>query len=169
VGVPSPAASLTEALRERGPRIFVLLVAAAVLQTVARLPDSPLATVGFLVALFIAARLDEAGAVALSFSLVSKGLPPALALVALAAGPLARPPFSAGRAALSFAVALGGVFVVGLYQPHAAFGASDSIAAQVAASPWGCAAAVALLLFAFRSVWMEGARGWFAPLRHRAG
>jgi hypothetical protein len=169
VFVPSPPASLTEALRERGPRIFVLLVAAAVLQTVARLPDSPLATLGFLFALFIAARLDEAGAVALAFSLLGKGLSPALALVALAAGPLARPPFSPGRAALSAAVALAGVFVVGLYQPYAAaFGLRDSIAAQVAASPWGCAAAVTLLLFAFRGVWMQGARGWFAPLRHRA-
>jgi hypothetical protein len=69
-----------------------------------------------LIALLIAARLDEAGAIAVASALLHEGLPPTAVVAALAIGPLARRPF---------------------------------------------------LLLALRSVWNQGVRGWFSPLRHR--
>ena len=43
---------------------------------------------------------------------------------------------------------------------HAALGA------QALASPFGAAAALVLVAMAVATLWSEGVRGWFAPLRH---
>jgi hypothetical protein len=42
----------------------------------------------------------------------------------------------------------------------------DPVSAQVAAFPACAAAAAALIAITLATLWREGARGWFAPLRH---
>ena len=42
----------------------------------------------------------------------------------------------------------------------------DAFGAQASASPLGTAAAFILVALALATLWSEGVRGWFAPLRH---
>ena len=168
--VPSPPLPLVSAIRERAPRLLLLLLSAAAIEaSLTRLPDSPLAIAGMLLGLFIAARLDEAGAVAVASSLLHKGLPPAAVLAAMAAGPLARGPYDWRRIALSGAlVAVAGLSRL-LPQVQAEWDSRAPLLQQLSATPLGAAAAGILLLLALRSLWTQGARGWFSPLRHPEG
>ena len=45
-------------------------------------------------------------------------------------------------------------------------GFHEPVAAQIAASPFGAVSAAMLIAIALATLWREGARGWFAPLRH---
>ena len=159
-----------EAVRERAPRLLLLLMAAAAIEaSLERLPDSPLATAVMLFVLLLAARLDEAGAVAVASTLLHKGLPPAAVLAALAAGPLVRAPLQWRRIASS-AVLVGAAALWRLLpQSRSAWDSREALAAQLTASPLAAAAAAILLWLALRSVWTQGVRGWFSPLRHREG
>ena len=167
VFVPAPPLPLVAAVRERAPRLLLLLVtAAAVEASLERLPDTPLAALGMLLGLVIAARLDEAGAVAVASALLHKGLPPWAVLAALAAGPLLRGPYDWRRIAASGAVVAAAALSRLLPQAQAAWDSRAPLSQQLAASPLGAAAACVLLLLALRSLWTQGARGWFSPLRH---
>jgi hypothetical protein len=42
----------------------------------------------------------------------------------------------------------------------------EPVAAQLASSPVGAAAAAALIALGLATLWSAGVRGWFAPLRH---
>ena len=194
-GLPPPpetTGALPELLaevRHRAPPLLALLVVAAGLEaSTPLLPQGivPLATLG--AALLLAARLDEAGAVAVAAVLVRKGFDPGIAVALVALGPLtrtaslralaARARFR-GVAALSilalFALGAGKLLSIsGLLSraKPAADGAfaslRDSLFAQVAAAPLGAASAALLIGIALTTLWSAGVRGWFAPLRHSA-
>jgi len=181
-----PAASeLVSIVRQRAPPALALLMAAAGLEVSMRsFPASPVAALALIAAIGLAARLDEAGAIVLAAVLVGKGLDPGIAVALLAFGPLTRaamvralgkPWRAAATLILDCAVALAGgkalsasgalsaaqhVVSNALRNVHA------GIAEQTAASPLGAAAAVILLALALATLWSEGVRGWFAPLRH---
>jgi hypothetical protein len=145
--------------------------------------------VALLLLLAFAARLDEAGAVAVAAVFVRKGLDPGLAVALLALGPLTRAALLRTLAArgrllgaaaliLQCAVALAAgrlLSVSGVLAgaPAAAeqglSGVRGALAGQVAASPLEAAAAVVLVALALATLWSAGARGWFAPLRHGPG
>jgi zinc transporter ZupT len=157
-----------DAVRVRAPRLLLLLIAAAAIElSLDRLSDSPAVAIGLLVALLIAARLDEAGAVAVASPLLHKGLPPAAVLAALALGALARGPFEWQRTALSAAVIAAAGFSHWLQRTPSSWDLRAPLANQIAASPLGAVAAAALILLALHSLWMQGVRGWFIPLRHK--
>jgi hypothetical protein len=167
---PEPRMGPVEAVREHGPRIFLLLVAAAAIETsFERLPVAPLSQAGVVLALALAARLDEAGAVAVAAALLHKGLPAPAVLAALALGPLVRRQPDKLRLILSGAV-VGAAAWTGLLvsKPVVAWDSRSPMGEMLSASPIGAAAAAVILLLALRSLWMQGARGWFSPLRHRA-
>ena len=189
-GARPPAVELIASIRERAPAVLTLLmVAAGVEFSTSSFPTSPVPAAALLLLLAFAARLDEAGAVAVAAVLVRKGLDPGLAVALLALGPLTRAPllrrFAArgrllGAAALIIqgAVALGAgrlLSVSGVLAgaPAAAeqglSGVRGALAGQVAASPLAAAAAFVLAALALATLWSAGARGWFAPLRHGPG
>jgi len=53
-----------------------------------------------------------------------------------------------------------------LIAAHALEGVRESVQTQLTSSPLSAAAAVILLAMALATLWSEGVRGWFAPLRH---
>ncbi|HEX4386872.1 MAG TPA: hypothetical protein VH083_28150 [Myxococcales bacterium] len=168
--LPAPPLPLIDCVRERAPRLLLLLLSAAAVEaSLTHLPDSPLAIAGMLLGIFIAARLDEAGAVAVASSLLHKGLPPAAVLAALAAGPLLRGPYDWRRIALSFALVAGAAVSRLLPQVQAGWDSRAPLLQQLSSSPLGACAAAILVVLALRSLWTQGARGWFSPLRHREG
>lgn len=189
---PETTGALPELLaevRHRAPPLLALLVVAAGLEaSTPLLPQGIVPLAMLAAALLLAARLDDAGAVAVAAVLVRKGFDPGIAMALVALGPLtrtaslralaARARFR-GVAALSilalFALGAGRLLSIsGLLSraKPAADGAfaslRDSLFAQVAATPLGAASAALLIGIALTTLWSAGVRGWFAPLRHSA-
>jgi hypothetical protein len=179
-------AELVAVVRQRAPALLTLLMAAAGLQTsMESFPASFVAAGGLLAAVVLAARLDEAGAIAVAAVLVGKGMDPGIAVALLALGPLTRsaPARALGRRPATAAAVLAAEFAVAIGAGKALSGSGALAAAQVAAqhaletvrnalgsqalsSPLGAAAAVVVVALALATLWSEGVRGWFAPLRH---
>jgi hypothetical protein len=180
-------AELVAAIRARAPALLTLAIAAAVLEVSAgEFPRSFVPAGALLLVLAFCARLDEAGAVMVAAVLVRKGLDPGIAIALLACAPLTRPAMVRalgwrGRAAAAAAIALecGGAIAVGRVLSasgvlagvpavvnQALRGVGESLSVQVASSPLATAAAVVLVALALATLWSEGVRGWFAPLRH---
>jgi zinc transporter ZupT len=178
---------LRDVVRARAPALLTLLMAAAGLEVSTRVfPGLFIPAAALVAVVVLAARLDEAGAAAVAAVLVSKGLDPGIALALLATGPLTRTGFVRALAVRRRATA--GLMVVGACAAAVLFGwllsaagalrtavptvgqalgsVRDPLGAQVVASPVGTAAAVILLALAAATLWSEGVRGWFAPLRH---
>ncbi len=174
-------------VRTRAPPLFMLLVAAASLEvSAAAFPSNPFAATALLVAIALAARLDDAGAVLLAAVLVRKGLDPGFAIAMLVIGPITRTALLRDLAARrrGFAAAIfAGQFAVSLAAGKllAASGAlasaqaaataalrniGESLPDQVTSSPLATAAAVVVIGAALATLWSEGVRGWFTPLRH---
>jgi zinc transporter ZupT len=175
------------AVRTRAPALLALLMAAAGLEVSTRTFPGALVPAAALVAVVVlAARLDEAGAVAVTAVLIRKGLDPAIAVALLAIGPLTRTgllrALAGGRRAVGIAIAAGGgalalvagwlLSISGLLATapaaveQAMRGVRDPLAVQAASSPIGVAAALILAGLAVATLWSQGVRGWFAPLRH---
>ena len=148
-------------------------------------PTALVARAALLVVIVLAARLDEAGAIAIAAVLVGKGLDPGIAVALLALGPLTRSAVAramARRLAVARAIlAVEVVVAVGAARLLSGSGAlagsqaaarqalhdvRNAFAAQVAAAPFGVVAATILVAVALATLWSEGVRGWFAPLRH---
>ena len=180
-----PVAELFSIIRQRAPPLLALLMAAAGLEvSTETFPGSLVAAGVLIVVVALAARLDEAGAVAVAAVLVHKGLDPGIAVALLAVGPLTRAavvrslgarPRAALALLLEFAAALGAGKVLSasgvlsgaqVAAAHALQNVRAAVAAQAAASPLGAAAALILVAVALTTLWSEGVRGWFAPLRH---
>ena len=180
-------AELAAMVRTRAPRLFMLLLGAASLQVSASaFPSGGLAVAALLAAIALAARLDETGAVLIAAVLVRKGLDPGLAIALLAIGPiLRRPPLRdlAARGRAAAAAVFAGQCAVAVLAGKAlsATGAlasaqvvattalrniGESLPGQAAASPIATAAAVVVIGAALATLWSEGVRGWFTPLRH---
>jgi len=189
---PPPDASgvwpeLLAQIRQRAPPLLALLVVAAGIEVSApALPQGLVPLVALAAALLLAARLDDAGAVAVAAVLVHKGFDPGVAIALVALGPLirtasiralaARFRFN-GVAALAILAlfALGAGWLVSISGAlararPAADGAlaslRDSLPAQSAAAPLGAASAVLLIGIGLTTLWTAGVRGWCAPLRH---
>ncbi|HEY2028480.1 MAG TPA: hypothetical protein VGH20_04640 [Myxococcales bacterium] len=164
-GWRAPPLSPVAAVRERGPRFFLLLVAAAAIESsFDRLPTTPLGIAGVVIAVAVAARLDEAGAVLIAAAVLHQGFAPLAVLAGLALGPVT---LDWKRLALSAAVVAAATRVV-VFRPLLPWDLRSGLSAQVTASPLAAAAAVVVVVLALRSLWTQGARGWFSPLRHRA-
>jgi uncharacterized protein len=177
---------LVAAVRERAPALLTLVIVAAVLEVSAGAFPTPFVpAAALLLLLALCARLDDAGAVVVAAVLVRKGLDPGIAIALLVCGPLTREAVVRilggwGRAAAA-AIALEcvGAIVAGLLLSlsgalsampavanQALRGVREPLAVQVASSPLAAAAAVVLVALAIATLWSEGVRGWFAPLRH---
>ncbi len=183
---PAPfAAELVSIVRRRAPPLLALLMAAAGLEVSAEtFPGSLPAVAALALAIVLAARLDEAGAVAVAAVLVHKGIDPGIAVALLVFGPLTRAAVvrALGRPArASAALTLGCAATLGVGKALSTSGAlapaqaaasralegvRGAIGAQAIASPFAAAAALVLLALALLTLWSEGVRGWFAPLRH---
>jgi len=181
------AAEMVDAVRLRAPALVALLLGAAGLEVTGHeFPRAFLPAAALLILLALAARLDEAGAMAVAAVLVHRGLDPGIAVALVALGPLTRAPLlrilgNRGRAlaalalGIEMAVALGAARVVSqtgllasapLVAKHVLGGVRDSFRAQLASAPVGAAAALVLVVLALATLWSEGVRGWFSPLRH---
>jgi len=177
---------LVAAVRERAPALLTLVIVAAVLEVSAgAFPTSFVPAAALLLLLALCARLDDAGAVVVAAVLVRKGLDPGIAIALLVCGPLTRDAVArilGGRgraAAATIALECVGAIVAGLLLSlsgalsampavanQALRGVPGPLAVQVASSPLAAAAAVVLVALAIATLWSEGVRGWFAPLRH---
>src|SRR5438309_762977 len=178
---------LVAAVRERAPALLTLVVVAAVLEVSARaFPTSFVPAAALLLLVAFCARLDEAGAVVVAAVLVRKGLDPGIAIALLACGPLTRAAMvrilgGRGRGAAAAAVVLecvgaivagrllslsGALTAMPAVANQALRGVREPLAVQLASSPLAAAAAVVLVALAIATLWSEGVRGWFAPLRH---
>ena len=118
--------------------------------------------------LAVAARLDEAGAVAIAAILVRHGMHPAFAVIVMIIGTTLRR-FSLQRWLAASAAALGAFWLSAAPRGPVIFdlfALRDPVSAQVSASPAGAASAAVLIAMVLTTLWREGARGWFAPLRH---
>ena len=183
---PQPAApELVSIVRQRAPSLLALLMAAAGLELSATsFPGPSLAAGALLVALVLAARLDDAGAVAVAAVLVHKGLDPAIAVALLALGPLTRSTLvrafgGRSRAALAMVLECGAALgaakllsasgaLAGARSAagHALQNVRSGLGLQLLESPSAAAACLILVALALVTLWSEGVRGWFAPLRH---
>lgn len=184
---PGVVADVVAAARERAPPLLALLILAAGLEvSTGVLPSGLVSLTVLAVVIAGAARLDEAGAVALAAVLVHKGFDPGLAVALVAIGPLTRTKLvrtlaqgSSRRAGAALAViavaalAAGGLISASGIAARAVPAAShalgslrDPVAAQAAGSPLGAASAAVLIAIALATLWTAGVRGWFAPLRH---
>ncbi|HTO98353.1 MAG TPA: hypothetical protein VMK66_14990 [Myxococcales bacterium] len=182
---PAPA-ELVAVVRQRAPALLTLMLAAAGLWvSMDSFPASFLPTAALLAVVALSARLDEAGAVAVGAVLIAKGLDPGIAVALLALGPLTRSAVarSLGDRPATAALAL---LVEGIFAPgagkllsfsgalagataavsHALQNLREGAGEQAASSPLGAAAAVVLVGLALATLWSEGVRGWFSPLRH---
>jgi len=178
---------MVAAVRERAPALLTLVIAAAVLEASAgAFPGSFVPAAALLLVVALSARLDEAGAVVVAAVLVRKGLDPGIAIALLACGPLTRAGMvralaGRGRAAAAGLIALecvgaiaagrllsasGALAAMPAVANRALRGVGEAVSAQVASSPLSTAAAVVLVALAIATLWSEGVRGWFAPLRH---
>ena len=178
---------LVAAVRERAPALLTLVVVAAVLEVSARaFPTSFVPAAALLLLVAFCGRLDDAGAVVVAAVLVRKGLDPGIAIALLACGPLTRPAMvrilgGRGRGAAAAAIVLecvgaivagrllslsGALTAMPAVANQALRGVREPLAVQVASSPLSAAAAVVLVALAIATLWSEGVRGWFAPLRH---
>jgi len=178
---------LVAAVRERAPALLTLVVVAAVLEVSARaFPTSFVPAAALLLLVAFCARLDDAGAVVVAAVLVRKGLDPGIAIALLACGPLTRAALvrilgrrGRGAAAAAMVLECVGAIVAGwllslsgaltampAVSDQALRGVREPLAVQVASSPVAAAAAVVLVALAIATLWSEGVRGWFAPLRH---
>ena len=180
-------AELLSEIGQRAPPLLALLIAAAGLEaSTPSLPPGLLPTAALAVALALAARLDEAGAVAVAAVLVHKGFDAGFAIALVALGPFTRaaavralpvrPRLRAG--ALALIAALGAGWLISRFDflaaarsaaDRALAGLRAPLAAQLSAAPLGTAAAAVLLCIALATLWTAGVRGWFAPLRHGPG
>lgn len=181
------SAWLAAAVRVRAPPLLMLAIAAAGLDVSARsFPSGALAAAALCLVIALAARLDEAGAALIAAVLVRKGLDPGLAVALLAVGPITRAALvrlladrGRIRAVAEVAIASAATLAAGkLLSSAGALRAAQVTAAgalqhlgeplplQVSASPLAAAAAMVLILAALGTLWSQGARGWFAPLRH---
>ena len=98
---PPVLAGLLASVRRQGPPLLLLLVVAAGFEVSAlALPAGLLPRLTLALALLFAARLDQAGAVAVAAVLVGKGFDPGLAVGLLALGPATRGSLDAVRSAL---------------------------------------------------------------------
>jgi hypothetical protein len=184
---PRPVlAELVAVVRQRAPALLTLLLAAAGLETSTHaFPTSLVPAAALLAVIALAARLDEAGAVAVAAVLVGKGLDPGIAVALLALGPLTRAALAralarrlataAGVLVVECVVAFGagkllsssGVLAgAQLAARQALQGVHAALGTQAMTSPFGAAAALVLAAMAVATLWSEGVRGWFAPLRH---
>ena len=179
-------AEILAAVRARAPALLTLLMAAAGLEVSTRAFPRELVPAAALVAIVaLAARLDEAGAAAVAAVLVRKGLDPGIAIALLAIGPLTRTGFiralmerrvaAAALVATRAAAALvagwllsisGALAAAPAAVDHAMRGVRDPLGVQAASSPFGAAAGLILVGLAIATLWSQGVRGWFAPLRH---
>jgi hypothetical protein len=165
----------------------MLAIAAAGLDVSARsFPSDPVTAAALCLVIALAARLDEAGAALIAAVLVRKGLDPGLAVALLAVGPITRAALlrllaDRGRLRAVAEVAIGSVAALAAGKLLSAGGAlraarvtasgalqhlGEPLPLQVAESPLAAAAAVVLIVAALGTLWSQGARGWFAPLRH---
>jgi len=190
-GRAAPSRSVSEwlaaAVRVRAPPLLMLSIAAAGLDVSTRaFPSHPLPALALCAAVALAARLDDAGAALIAAVLVRKGLDPGVAVALLAVGPVTRGALlhflaHRGRARAAAEVAIACAAALALGKLVSATGAlraaqgtaaqafqhlADPLPAQVAASPVAAGAAALLIAAALGTLWSEGVRGWFAPLRH---
>jgi hypothetical protein len=175
------------AVRARAPALLTLLMAAGGLEVSTRAFPGALIPAAALVAIVaLAARLDEAGAAAVAAVLVHKGLDPGIAIALLAIGPLTRTGYiralmdrrrAAGIAIVAAEVAVtlmagrllslsGALASAPAAADQAMAGVRDALGVQAASSPFGAAAGLILIALAIATLWSQGVRGWFAPLRH---
>jgi hypothetical protein len=159
---PEPG-SLLPAIRERAPRVLALLVAASAIGLIEQMPDSLIDRAGLTLAVLLAARFDEAGAVLVAAVLMARGFPPPLALLGLALGPFARKRTDMARAAISAGIATLVAVTHFLPDQPQPWSFPEPLATQA-----GLAAVLVLAVLAARALWLQGARGFFSPLRHRA-
>jgi hypothetical protein len=178
---------LAAAVRMRAPPLLMLSIAAAGLDVSAgSFPSDPLPALALWLVVALAARLDDAGAALIAAVLVRKGLDPGIAVALLAIGPITRVALvrlladrgrirAAAELAIASAAALGAGKLLsalgGLRGAQAAAEAAlqrlgEPLPAQVGAAPVAAAAAALLIAAALGTLWSEGVRGWFAPLRH---
>jgi len=171
------AAELLSVVRERAPRFFTLLVAAAGLDvSCGPFPAHGFSSIALIAAIAVAARLDEAGGVLFAAILVAKGLHPGIgvAMVVLVSAARALRTPARLQAALLALVALGTIAALsaaGTLRPSGSGVLAhlrEPIAAQAAGTPLGLAAGTVLLALALVTLWGAGVRGWFSPLRHGA-
>ena len=184
-GRPPPVlAGLLFSVRQHGPPLLLLLAIAAGLEvSTSALPAGFIKQLALSLALLLAARLDVAGAVAVTAVLVRKGFDPGLAIALVALGPMTSGALESLRRAgrrtvvlrftLFAAIALGATLSGLLTPEHPAIDRAFALArhpfgAQFAGSPLSAASAVILFAIAIATVWEAGVRGWFAPLRHGA-
>jgi hypothetical protein len=178
---------LAAAVRVRAPPLFMLSIAAAGLDVSARsFPTGPLAVLALCAVIALAARLDDAGAALIAAVLVRKGLDPGVAVALLAIGPITRAALvrllaDRGRLRAAAEVVIASAAALGIGELLSSAGAlrgaragaaaalqhlGEPLSAQVAASPVAAAAAAILIAAALGTLWSEGVRGWFTPLRH---
>ena len=187
-GAPrNPVVEMVDLVRQRAPALVALVLGAAGLEVSAHaFPTSFVPAAALLVLLALAARLDEAGAMAIAAVLVRKGLDPGIAVGVLALGPLTRGALfrtlaARGRTVAAAAIlveavaalaagkviSLSGVIATAPVVAELALrGLRDTFVEQVASSPLSAAAALILVALALATLWSEGVRGWFSPLRH---
>ena len=183
---PSVLAGLLATVRQQAPPLLLLLLVAAGLEvSSSALPAGLWSQLTLSLALLFAARLDQAGAVAVAAVLVRKGFDPGLAIGLVALGPMSRGVLEslrgtargggALRLSLFAALALGaaplssGLLLAAHPSADRAFAlVRGPVFAQLAASPLGGASAAVLVALALATLWQAGVRGWFSPLRHGA-
>ena len=181
---PSVLAGLLATVRQQAPPLLLLLLVAAGLEvSSSALPAGLWSQLTLSLALLFAARLDQAGAVAVAAVLVRKGFDPGLAIGLIALGPMSRGVLEslrgtargggALRLSLFAALALGaaplssGLLLAAHPSADRAFAlVRGPVFAQLAASPLGGASAAVLVALALATLWQAGVRGWFSPLRH---
>jgi hypothetical protein len=177
---PGVISEVEDEVRQRAPRLLMLIVLAAGLEVATpALPGGLLADLVISIVLLLAARLDPAGAVAMSAVLVRKGFDPGVAVAVIALGPMlaaaVRRAATRRRAAIAVALFVAAVFASNVLASarvaadHAFLALREPLLVQARAAPIGAASAAVLVLLALRTLWSEGARGWFAPLRHGPG
>ncbi|HYY52760.1 MAG TPA: hypothetical protein VE755_07805 [Myxococcales bacterium] len=180
-------AELLAVVRARAPALLTLLMAAGGLEvSTSAFPGAVVPAAALIAIVALAARLDEAGAAAVAAVLVRKGLDPGIAIALLAIGPLTRTGFiralverrhvvGAAMAAAEAAAALVAGWMLSISGVLAAApaaadqamrGVRDPLGIQAASSPFGVGAGLILVGLAIATLWSQGVRGWFAPLRH---
>lgn len=164
----APAALLRH-VRGSGPSIFAVLVAAAGFAVSPSPGGGTLVTALLMMVVALAARLDEAGGVALAAVLVGRGLDAGAALAMLVCAPLLRREMARRRLPWILPLAAAAISMLldwlGALRP-APLDLAQPLGALAGSSPLGAGSAAVLLALALFTLYSAGARGWFAPLRH---